>query len=167
MRSLILSFLTLALHLSVFQAVDADLVSNVTYRIKTEAARQLFAVNRLTGAVSVLQALDFEDLAGNSTYTFEVEALDHGGTLPPGTATVVVRITVRLIKAPSVPLKLSLLSRRSLFSKVQQVPVRTRVGRREFSSGLVASGEAGDWIRSFRASVWLTPLAEALLTVFQ
>uniref|UniRef100_A0A8C1U7X1 Protocadherin-15 n=1 Tax=Cyprinus carpio TaxID=7962 RepID=A0A8C1U7X1_CYPCA len=75
-------------------AVDADLISNVTYRIKTEAARQLFAVNRLTGAVSVLQALDFEDLAtGNSTYTFEVEALDHGGVLPPGTATVIVRIT--------------------------------------------------------------------------
>ncbi|KAG1963244.1 protocadherin-15, partial [Pimephales promelas] len=75
-------------------AVDADLVSNVTYRIKTEAARQLFSVNRLTGAVSVLQALDFEDLeAGNSTYTFEVEALDHGGVLPPGTATVIVRIT--------------------------------------------------------------------------
>ncbi|KAF4106058.1 hypothetical protein G5714_013720 [Onychostoma macrolepis] len=75
-------------------AVDADLVSNVTYRIKTEAARQLFAVNRLTGAVSVLQALDFEDLAAsNSTYTFEVEALDHGGVLPPGTATVIVRIT--------------------------------------------------------------------------
>uniref|UniRef100_A0A8C1U6S1 Protocadherin-15 n=1 Tax=Cyprinus carpio TaxID=7962 RepID=A0A8C1U6S1_CYPCA len=78
----------------VFSAVDADLISNVTYRIKTEAARQLFAVNRLTGAVSVLQALDFEDLAtGNSTYTFEVEALDHGGVLPPGTATVIVRIT--------------------------------------------------------------------------
>uniref|UniRef100_A0A9J7YNE8 Protocadherin-15 n=1 Tax=Cyprinus carpio carpio TaxID=630221 RepID=A0A9J7YNE8_CYPCA len=75
-------------------AVDADLVSNVTYRIKTEEARQLFAVNRLTGAVSVLQALDFEDLAaGNSTYTFEVEALDHGGVLPPGMATVIVRIT--------------------------------------------------------------------------
>ncbi|XP_016382084.1 protocadherin-15-like [Sinocyclocheilus rhinocerous] len=75
-------------------AVDADLVSNVTYRIKTEAARQLFTVNRLTGAISVLQALDFEDLAaGNSTYTFEVEALDHGGVLLPGTATVIVRIT--------------------------------------------------------------------------
>ncbi|XP_043110521.1 protocadherin-15a isoform X1 [Puntigrus tetrazona] len=82
---------TIILRLS---AVDADLVSNVTYRIKTEAARQLFAVNRLTGAVSVLQALDFEELAaGNSTYTFEVEALDHGGVLPPGTATVIVRIT--------------------------------------------------------------------------
>lgn len=80
--------------------MDADLVSNVTYRIKTEAARQLFAVNRLTGAVSVLQALDFEDLAaGNSTYTFEVEALDHGGVLPPGTATVIVRITVRACEA--------------------------------------------------------------------
>uniref|UniRef100_A0A8C1QR49 Protocadherin-15 n=1 Tax=Cyprinus carpio TaxID=7962 RepID=A0A8C1QR49_CYPCA len=80
-------------------AVDADLVSNVTYRIKTEEARQLFAVNRLTGAVSVLQALDFEDLAaGNSTYTFEVEALDHGGVLPPGMATVIVRITVRPLR---------------------------------------------------------------------
>ncbi|XP_016311963.1 protocadherin-15a [Sinocyclocheilus anshuiensis] len=76
------------------RAEDADLVSNVTYRIKTEAAQQLFAVNRLTGAVSVLQVLDFEDLpAGNSTYTFEVEALDHGGVLPPGTATVIIRIT--------------------------------------------------------------------------
>ncbi|XP_026133814.1 protocadherin-15-like isoform X3 [Carassius auratus] len=75
-------------------AVDADLVSNITYRIKTEAAQQLFTVNRLTGAVSVLQALDFEDLAaGNSTYTFEVQALDHGGVLPPGMATVIVRIT--------------------------------------------------------------------------
>ncbi|XP_059421808.1 protocadherin-15a [Carassius carassius] len=75
-------------------AVDADLDSNVTYRIKTEAAQQLFAVNRLTGAISVLQALDFEDLAaGNSTYTFEVEALDHGGVLPPGAATVIARIT--------------------------------------------------------------------------
>ncbi|KAA0718253.1 Protocadherin-15 Precursor [Triplophysa tibetana] len=74
-------------------AMDADLVSNVTYRIKTEAARLLFAVNRLTGNLSVLQALDYEDLGGNSTYTFEVEALDHGGTLPPGTATVIVRIT--------------------------------------------------------------------------
>ncbi|XP_051504158.1 protocadherin-15a [Myxocyprinus asiaticus] len=82
---------TIILRLS---AVDADLVSNVTYRIKTEAARQLFAVNWLTGTISVLQALDFEDLAaGNSTYTFEVEALDHVGVLPPGTATVIVRIT--------------------------------------------------------------------------
>ncbi|KAK9964140.1 hypothetical protein ABG768_005338, partial [Culter alburnus] len=82
---------TIILRLS---ATDADLISNVTYRIKTEAARQLFAVNRLTGAISVLQAVDFEELAaGNSTYTFEVEALDHGGVLPPGTATVIVRIT--------------------------------------------------------------------------
>lgn len=110
MRSFNLCFLTFALHLSVFQAVDADLVSNVTYRIKTEAARQLFAVNRLTGNVSVLQALDFEDLAGNGTYTFEVEALDHGGTLPPGTATVIVRITVRLINKSVVLLKLSFIT---------------------------------------------------------
>lgn len=136
--------------------MDADLVSNVTYRIKTEAARQLFAVNRLTGAVSVLQALDFEDLAaGNSTYTFEVEALDHGGVLPPGTATVIVRITVSQWKVPSQ-------SSATFFLKVQQFSHKKWVGtgeeRREFSSGLVASEEAGDWIRSFRAhpaSMWL------------
>uniref|UniRef100_A0A8C1LBI5 Protocadherin-related 15a n=1 Tax=Cyprinus carpio TaxID=7962 RepID=A0A8C1LBI5_CYPCA len=110
-------------------AVDADLVSNVTYRIKTEEARQLFAVNRLTGAVSVLQALDFEDLAaGNSTYTFEVEALDHGGVLPPGMATVIVRITVRPLRALISFKKLcfitpvSMAARETLFLRVLQVP---------------------------------------------
>lgn len=110
--------------------MDADLVSNVTYRIKTEAARQLFAVNRLTGAVSVLQALDFEDLAAsNSTYTFEVEALDHGGVLPPGTATVIVRITVRPLRALISFKKLcfitpvSVAARETLFLRVLQVPV--------------------------------------------
>ncbi|XP_066534297.1 protocadherin-15a isoform X2 [Hoplias malabaricus] len=82
---------TIILHLT---AVDADLVSNITFRIRTEAARQLFAVNRVTGALSVLQALDFEALGGDgANYTFQVEALDHEGVLPPGVATVLVRIT--------------------------------------------------------------------------
>ncbi|XP_037394710.1 protocadherin-15a isoform X2 [Pygocentrus nattereri] len=75
-------------------AVDADLVSNITYRIRTDAARQLFAVDRLSGALSVLQALDFEALGRDgANYTFQVEALDHEGVLPPGVATVLVRIT--------------------------------------------------------------------------
>ncbi|XP_048125672.1 protocadherin-15a isoform X2 [Alosa alosa] len=75
-------------------AFDADLDSNVTYRIMSEDARQLFAVDRLTGALSILQSLDFEDLSGEdgATYTFQVEALDHGGILPPGVATVIIKI---------------------------------------------------------------------------
>ncbi|XP_028823418.1 protocadherin-15-like isoform X3 [Denticeps clupeoides] len=77
------------------QAFDADLDSNVTYLIKTKAARQLFSVNPLTGALSVLQAMDYEVLQAEmgAVYTFEVEALDQGGVLPPGIATVTVRIT--------------------------------------------------------------------------
>ncbi|XP_054653844.1 protocadherin-15-like isoform X12 [Dunckerocampus dactyliophorus] len=78
-------------------AVDADLFSNVTYRIKSESARQLFSLNPVTGELSVLQTLDFEDLAamgtGGATYTFQVEAVDQGGVTPPGQATVTVRIT--------------------------------------------------------------------------
>uniref|UniRef100_A0AAY4C2I5 Protocadherin-15 n=1 Tax=Denticeps clupeoides TaxID=299321 RepID=A0AAY4C2I5_9TELE len=72
------------------QAFDADLDSNVTYLIKTKAARQLFSVNPLTGALSVLQAMDYEVLQAEmgAVYTFEVEALDQGGVLPPGIATV-------------------------------------------------------------------------------
>ncbi|MCI4376456.1 hypothetical protein PGIGA_G00188630 [Pangasianodon gigas] len=75
-------------------ATDADLFSNITYRIRTEAARQLFAVDRITGALSVLQSLDFEALGRDgANYTFQVEALDYEGVLPPGIATVTVRIT--------------------------------------------------------------------------
>ncbi|XP_035387701.1 protocadherin-15a isoform X3 [Electrophorus electricus] len=75
-------------------AVDADLISNVTYRISTEAARQLFAVDKFSGVLSVLQALDFEALGQDgANYTFQVEALDHEMVLPPGVATVIVRIT--------------------------------------------------------------------------
>ncbi|XP_058242226.1 protocadherin-15a [Hemibagrus wyckioides] len=75
-------------------ATDEDLISNITYRIRTEAARQLFAVDRITGALSVLQSMDFEALGRDgANYTFQVEALDYEGVLPPGIATVTVRIT--------------------------------------------------------------------------
>ncbi|KAM9477510.1 protocadherin-15-like isoform 1-T1 [Clarias gariepinus] len=75
-------------------ATDADLISNITYRIRTDAARQLFAVDRITGVLSVLQSLDFEALGRDgANYTFQVEALDYEGVLPPGMATVTVRIT--------------------------------------------------------------------------
>uniref|UniRef100_A0A7N8WZP0 Protocadherin-related 15a n=1 Tax=Mastacembelus armatus TaxID=205130 RepID=A0A7N8WZP0_9TELE len=79
-------------------ATDADLISNVTYRIKTESAKQLFSLNAITGELAVLQTLDFENLAAmgmGTSYTFQVEAVDQGGVMPPGQATVTVRITVR------------------------------------------------------------------------
>uniref|UniRef100_A0A673ZVF4 Protocadherin-related 15a n=1 Tax=Salmo trutta TaxID=8032 RepID=A0A673ZVF4_SALTR len=84
---------TVVLRLS---AVDADLFSNVTYRIKSAEARKLFSVNPITGELLVLQTLDFEDLASmgmGTNYTFQVEAVDQAGTMPPGEATVTVRIT--------------------------------------------------------------------------
>uniref|UniRef100_A0A8C2ZGN5 Protocadherin-15 n=1 Tax=Cyclopterus lumpus TaxID=8103 RepID=A0A8C2ZGN5_CYCLU len=77
-------------------AVDSDLFSNVTYRIKTESARLLFSLNPVTGELAVLQTLDFEDLAAmgmGASFTFQVEAVDQGGVVPPGQATVTVRIT--------------------------------------------------------------------------
>ncbi|MGH0173597.1 UNVERIFIED_CONTAM: hypothetical protein FKN15_066041 [Acipenser sinensis] len=75
------------------KAKDADLESNVTYRIRTQEARQLFSVNSVTGDLSVLQTLDFETLsAAGATYTFIVEAMDSGGSMPPGLATVTVKI---------------------------------------------------------------------------
>uniref|UniRef100_A0A3Q2D6Y7 Protocadherin-15 n=1 Tax=Cyprinodon variegatus TaxID=28743 RepID=A0A3Q2D6Y7_CYPVA len=77
-------------------AVDADVFSNVTYRIKTESARQLFSLNAITGELAVLQTLDFEGLAAmgmGASYTFQVEAVDQGGLMPPGQATVTIRIT--------------------------------------------------------------------------
>ncbi|KAK6328701.1 hypothetical protein J4Q44_G00006790, partial [Coregonus suidteri] len=79
-----------------FSAVDADLFSNVTYRIKSAEDMKLFLVNPISGELSVLQTLDFEDLDSmgtGSTYTFLVEAVDQAGTMPPGEATVTIRIT--------------------------------------------------------------------------
>ncbi|XP_061915590.1 protocadherin-15-like [Entelurus aequoreus] len=78
-------------------AADADLFSNITYRIKSESARRLFSLNLVTGELAVLQTLDFEDLAAmglsGASYTFQVEAVDQGSVMPPGQATVTVRIT--------------------------------------------------------------------------
>ncbi|XP_048026150.1 protocadherin-15-like isoform X5 [Megalobrama amblycephala] len=75
-------------------ALDPDLDANVTYRIRTEEARELFSVNPLTGELMVLRSLDFEKLLPNgTTRTFIVEAVDGGsGKMPPGLASVTVTV---------------------------------------------------------------------------
>ncbi|XP_050980465.1 protocadherin-15b isoform X2 [Labeo rohita] len=75
-------------------ALDPDLDANVTYRIRTEEARELFAVNPLTGELKVLHSLDFEKLLPNrTTWTFVVEAVDGGSSkMPPGLASVTVTV---------------------------------------------------------------------------
>ncbi|XP_042623148.1 protocadherin-15b isoform X5 [Cyprinus carpio] len=75
-------------------ALDPDLDANITYRIRTEEARELFAVNPLTGELKVLHSLDFEKLLPNrTTWTFVVEAVDGGsGKMPPGLASVTVTV---------------------------------------------------------------------------
>ncbi|KAL6474715.1 hypothetical protein MHYP_G00157550 [Metynnis hypsauchen] len=75
------------------RASDADLNSNITYRFRTEEARELFALNPVTGELRVLYTLDFEKLAPEgTTHTFVVEAVDSGGSMPPGLATVTVTV---------------------------------------------------------------------------
>uniref|UniRef100_A0A668RIR3 Protocadherin-15 n=1 Tax=Oreochromis aureus TaxID=47969 RepID=A0A668RIR3_OREAU len=79
------------------KAIDADLNSNLTYRIRTEGSdqdiTQLFHIDSRTGELSVLKVLDFEALAESEpAYTFTVEALDTKGNMPPGLASVTVRI---------------------------------------------------------------------------
>lgn len=81
------------------QAIDADLSSNLTYRIRTEGLDQeiiqLFHIDPVTGELSVLKVLDYEALTDSEpTYTFTVEALDTNGSMPPGLASVTVRIMV-------------------------------------------------------------------------
>lgn len=81
------------------QAIDADLGSNLTYRVRTEDSdqeiAQLFHIDPVTGELSVLKILDYEALADSEpTYTFTVEATDTEGTMPPGRASVTVRIMV-------------------------------------------------------------------------
>uniref|UniRef100_A0A3B4VLL0 Protocadherin-related 15b n=1 Tax=Seriola dumerili TaxID=41447 RepID=A0A3B4VLL0_SERDU len=81
------------------KAIDADLSSNLTYRIRVEGADQeiveLFHVDPVTGELSVLKVLDYEALTDSEpTYTFTVEASDREGTMPPGLASVTVRIMV-------------------------------------------------------------------------
>ncbi|XP_032358281.1 protocadherin-15 isoform X2 [Etheostoma spectabile] len=79
------------------KAKDADLRSNLTYRIRTEGSDQeivrLFHIDPVTGELSALKAFDYEALTGSEpTYTFTVEAIDIEGTMPPGLASVTVRI---------------------------------------------------------------------------
>ncbi|MCI4384081.1 hypothetical protein PGIGA_G00034350 [Pangasianodon gigas] len=75
-------------------ALDADLNSNITYRIRTTEARKLFELNPVTGELKVLYTLDFEKLSPEeTTHTFVVEAVDSAGSMPPGLATVTVTIT--------------------------------------------------------------------------
>uniref|UniRef100_W5LFU4 Protocadherin-related 15b n=1 Tax=Astyanax mexicanus TaxID=7994 RepID=W5LFU4_ASTMX len=77
-------------------ASDADLNSNITYLIRTEEERELFALDLVTGELRVLYTLDFEKLTPEeTTHTLVVEAVDSGGSMPPGLATVTITITVR------------------------------------------------------------------------
>ncbi|XP_053548881.1 protocadherin-15 [Bombina bombina] len=75
------------------KAEDADLGANITYRIRSQEVIQLFAMNQSTGELSLLKPLDFESFLGKEAmYTFVVEAFDLAGSMPPGLATVTVRI---------------------------------------------------------------------------
>ena len=56
---------------------------------------ELFHINPMTGELSVLKVLDFEALTDSEpSYVFTVEALDTDGNMPPGLASVTVRIMV-------------------------------------------------------------------------
>ncbi|XP_069609642.1 protocadherin-15 [Ranitomeya imitator] len=75
------------------QAKDADLGANVTYRIRTPEVLQLFQINSSSGEISLLKPLDYESFAGKeAVYVFLVEAFDAMGSMPPGIATVTVRV---------------------------------------------------------------------------
>uniref|UniRef100_A0A674HX91 Protocadherin-15 n=1 Tax=Terrapene triunguis TaxID=2587831 RepID=A0A674HX91_9SAUR len=75
------------------EAKDIDLGSNVTYRIRTQEALPFFSLNKFTGELSLFKSLDYESFSGTeATFTFLVEAFDSGGTMPPGLATVTVRV---------------------------------------------------------------------------
>ncbi|XP_061491337.1 protocadherin-15 isoform X4 [Rhineura floridana] len=75
------------------EATDIDLGANITYGIRTREVLQFFSLNKFTGDLSLIKSLDFESFSGtDATFTFLVEAFDIGGTMPPGLATVTVRI---------------------------------------------------------------------------
>ncbi|NXF08455.1 PCD15 protein, partial [Smithornis capensis] len=75
------------------EAKDVDLGSDVNYRIRTEEARQYFALDKHTGELSLQKSLDYESFSDTeATFTFLVEAFDSKGTMPPGLATVTVRV---------------------------------------------------------------------------
>ncbi|NWV16200.1 PCD15 protein, partial [Origma solitaria] len=75
------------------EATDADLGADVNYRIRTEEVRQYFALDKHTGELALRKSLDYESFAdAEATFTFLVEAFDSKGTMPPGLATVTVRV---------------------------------------------------------------------------
>ncbi|XP_039409480.1 protocadherin-15 isoform X5 [Corvus cornix cornix] len=75
------------------EAKDVDLGADVNYRIRTEEAQQYFALNKHTGELSLRKSLDYESFSdAEATFTFLVEAFDSKGTMPPGLATVTVRV---------------------------------------------------------------------------
>ncbi|XP_028585479.1 protocadherin-15 isoform X1 [Podarcis muralis] len=75
------------------EAKDIDLGANITYGIRTREALQYFSLNRFNGDLSLIKSLDFESFPDpDAAFTFLVEAFDIGGTMPPGLATVTVRI---------------------------------------------------------------------------
>uniref|UniRef100_A0A8C5GN97 Protocadherin-15 n=1 Tax=Gouania willdenowi TaxID=441366 RepID=A0A8C5GN97_GOUWI len=79
------------------KAIDADLGSRIMYRIRGEDLSQeisgLFYINPTTGELSVRKVPDYEAVTESEpTYTFTVEAVDTEGTMPPGLASVTVRI---------------------------------------------------------------------------
>uniref|UniRef100_A0A8C8BL77 Protocadherin-15 n=1 Tax=Otus sunia TaxID=257818 RepID=A0A8C8BL77_9STRI len=75
------------------EAKDIDLGSDVNYRIRTQEALQYFALDKHTGELSLVQSLDYESFSDTeATFTFLVEAFDSKGTMPPGLATVTVRV---------------------------------------------------------------------------
>lgn len=81
------------------KAVDADLHSGLTYRIRAEGSDpgvlQLFHVDPASGDLSMLKVLDFEELDDpEPTYTLTVEAVDQEGVMPPGLTSVTVTIKV-------------------------------------------------------------------------
>ncbi|NXO64362.1 PCD15 protein, partial [Phainopepla nitens] len=75
------------------EAKDVDLGADVNYRIRTEEARHYFALDKHTGELSLQKSLDYESFSDTeATFTFLVEAFDSKGTMPPGLATVTVRV---------------------------------------------------------------------------
>ncbi|XP_064001083.1 protocadherin-15 isoform X5 [Pogoniulus pusillus] len=75
------------------EAKDVDLGSDVNYRIRTQEALQYFALDKYTGELSLVKSLDYESFHDTeATFTFLVEAFDSKGTMPPGLATVTVRV---------------------------------------------------------------------------
>lgn len=90
-----------------------DLGADVNYQIRTEEARQYFSLDKHTGELSLRKSLDYESFSDTeATFTFLVEAFDSKGTMPPGLATVTVRVKV----------KGSLLSSSILSQSCQNIP---------------------------------------------